>query len=189
MRSGLFMLTILMFSAGVFAEPVNARLPDLAREQRMAEEIVDAILDGEPITLETTQGQRFLGIHMRSPDSPAKGMVIILHGRGFHPDWFDVVQPLRVGLTDSGWDTLSIQLPVLSKSARYFDYVEIFDSASPRIEAALSWARSNETTRVVMLGHSCGFHMVQHWIRARGQPALEQMDAFIGGDGLRPADA
>jgi len=179
-RFGLFCLTALVFSAGVFADPADSRSPDLAREQRMAAEIVDTILDGEPITLETNQGKRFLGVHMRSPDSPAKGTVIILHGRGFHPDWVDVVQPLRVGLTETGWDTLSIQLPVLRKRARYFDYVEIFDAANPRIEAAITWVRGKKTTRVVVLAHSCGSHMAQHWIRVRGQPALEQFDAFIG---------
>jgi hypothetical protein len=28
--------------------------------------------------------------------------VLIIHGRGFHPDWVDTVQPLRVGLVDYG---------------------------------------------------------------------------------------
>jgi len=178
---GLAGLTVLVFSCDVGADPATALSPDLAREQRMAAEIVDTILDGEPVALETPRGVRFLGIHMRSMDSPAKGTVIILHGRGFHPDWTDVVQPLRIGLTETGWDTLSIQLPVLQKSARYFDYVQIFDAANPRIEAAIAWARSNEDTHLlVMLAHSCGSHMAQHWIRGRDPAVPEQIDAFIG---------
>ncbi len=44
--------------------------------------------------------------------------VLINHGRGFHPDWVDTVQPLRVGLVDYGWNTLSIQMPVLAKYER-----------------------------------------------------------------------
>jgi alpha/beta superfamily hydrolase len=179
-RSGLLGLTVLGLSLGIAADPADIHSPDLAREQRMADEIVESILDGEPVALETAQGTQFLGIHMQSVDSPSKGTVIILHGRGFHPDWGDVVQPLRIGLTEAGWDTLSIQLPVLHKSARYFDYVEIFDAANPRIEATIAWATDRKTARVVMLAHSCGFHMAQHWVRARGQAALDQFDAFIG---------
>lgn len=146
----------------------------------MAAEVVDAILDGEPITLETVDGGRFLAIHTRSTDSHARGTVIILHGRGLHPDWGDVVQPLRVGLSETGWDTLSIQLPVLHKDAKYLDYVGIFDAANPRIEAGIARVRNENTARVVILAHSCGSHMAQHWIRTRGQSALDQFDAFIG---------
>jgi len=179
-RSWLLGLTVFALSPGVSADPEDTHVPNLAREQRMADEIVDSILDGEAITLETVRGRRFLGIHMRSADSSAKGTVIIMHGRGFHPNWGDVVQPLRVGLTESGWDTLSIQLPVLHKSARYFDYAEIFDAANPRIEATIDWVRSKNAARVVILAHSCGFHMAQHWMRAGGEPALDRFDAFIG---------
>ena len=159
---------------------VAAGTPDYAREHRLRNEIADAILAGEPAVLKTAAGREFLAIHMRSADSKAKGTVIVLHGRGLHPDWVDVVQPLRVGLSGFGWDTLSIQLPVLAKNAKYFDYVEIFDAANPRIEAAIAEVRADATARVVVLAHSCGSHMFQHWVDARGQQALETFDAYIG---------
>ena len=38
--------------------------------------------------------------------------MIILHGRGYHPDWAEVANPLRVGLAE-GWNTLSLKMPVL----------------------------------------------------------------------------
>jgi len=151
--------------------------PDLAREQRMAAEIVDAIFDGEPIELEA-EGHTFLGIHAEA-DEP-KGSVLILHGRGFHPDWATVVQPLRVGLLEHGWSTLSIQMPVLEKSAKYFDYVDIFDAAGPRIEAAIAYLRENGDGKIVLVAHSCGSHMAQRWVHKRGDEALQQFDAYVG---------
>lgn len=153
--------------------------PDLAREQRMADEIRDAILDGEPLMLHGADGHAFLAIHTEATGA-ARGTVIVLHGRGFHPDWVDVVQPLRVGLTEHGWHTLSIQLPVLDKQAKYYDYVQIFDSASPRIEAAIEKARALADGPVVLAAHSCGNHMAQHWILTRGAAAVAMIDAFIG---------
>lgn len=151
--------------------------PDLAREQRMADEIVDVIWDGEALELEA-DGQSFLAIFMEA-DEP-QGTVVIAHGRGFHPDWETVVNPLRVGLAEAGWNTLSVQMPVLDKAAKYFDYVEIFDAAGPRLAAALAFAKEQESGKVVLLAHSCGSHMAQRWIKNDPEAALATFDAYVG---------
>ena len=164
----------------VFSAEVAAGVPDLAREQRMAVEIEDVILDGEADFLDDGTGHRFLTIQTESEISPAKGTVVILHGRGLHPDWANVMHPLRVGLSERGWDTLAIQLPVLDKSALYYDYVAIFDGAIPRIEAALGLARQSPSGPVVLLAHSCGAHMAHHWMARGGPAALSRFDAYIG---------
>ena len=166
----------LLFPALLAAAPLYAGA-DLAREKRMAEQIVDAILDGEPIQLQAA-GQGFLGIYTEAQD--AKGAVLILHGRGFHPDWASVVQPLRVGLAEQGWNTLSIQMPVLEKEAKYFDYVQVFPDAMPRIEAALDYLHKRSEGPVVIVAHSCGSHMAQHWILEKGGDALRRFDAYVG---------
>ncbi len=152
------------------------RVPDLDREQRMVDEIVDVIFDGDPIEL--SDGDReFLAIFMEA-DEP-KGTVIIAHGRGYHADWESVVNPLRVGLVEEGWNTLSIQLPVLEKSAKYFDYVDVFDAAAPRFEAATAFAKDQGGT-VVLLAHSCGSHMAQRWIKNQTESSLDSFDAYVG---------
>ena len=148
--------------------------PDYAREQRLADEIVDMIFDGEVEWLDA-DGREFLAIHTEAGD--AKAAVVILHGRGFHPDWADVVQPLRVGLAERGHSTLSLQMPVLDKEAKYYDYVEIFHHAYPRIEAGIEYLRGAGHERIVLLAHSCGVHMAMAWIREKGDEAI---DAFVG---------
>lgn len=154
--------------------------PDLEREQRIRTEIVDAILDGEPIDLHARGGQRFLGILTPSAAEPVRGTVVILHGRGFHPDWANVVHPLRVGLAQHGWNTLSIQLPVLGKEAKYFDYLGVFPDASVRISAAVRRARQEQGDKVVLLAHSCGSHMANHWLLSRDAQLPPDIDAFVG---------
>lgn len=153
--------------------------PDLAREQRIADEIVDTILDGDAVRLHAADTGEFLAIETMAAVQPAEGTVVILHGRGLHPDWVNVVHPLRVGLPHHGWNTLAVQLPVLDGGAKYNDYVEIFDAAGPRIDAALARAREMSPGRVVLLAHSCGFHMAQHWLYQRGT-AEPGFDAFVG---------
>jgi pimeloyl-ACP methyl ester carboxylesterase len=167
---------VLLFASTVESACAAAQ-PDVDREKRMAAEIVETILDGEPIQL--NDGKReFLGIFTEA-DAP-KGNVLILHGRGFHPDWSSVIQPLRVGLAERGWNTLTIQLPVLNKAAKYFDYVDVFPYAGPRIEAALAFLRAHGGGHTVIVAHSCGSHMAQHWVLRQGEKATRQFDAFIG---------
>lgn len=147
---------------------------DLVREQRLKDQVIDAILDGEPVML-SAEGHEFFSIYSEA-DDPA-GAVLILHGRGFHPDWADVVNPLRVGLVEHGWNTLSIQLPVLEKNASYYDYESVFDDATPRIDAAIDFLRQQGNEKMIIIAHSCGVHMAMQYVRNRGEKSF---DAFVG---------
>jgi len=162
----------------LFSLPVSAA--DLKREKRMADEIVDAILDGDAVFLKAND-HAFLGIYTEAEKS--MGTAIILHGRGFHPDWQDAINPLRVGLSESGWNTLSVQMPVLEKQAKYYDYLPLFSEAIPRIEAAIAYAReqmsgnSASNNKVVLIAHSCGAHMAMAWADV---DSFESIDAYVG---------
>ncbi len=148
--------------------------PDYQRESRLAEQIVDMILDGDPVWLDAGE-REFLGIYTEADD--ARAAVVILHGRGFHPDWVDTINPLRVGLAELGYNTLSLQMPVLEKDSSYYDYVPIFNFAHARIESGIRFLRDNGNTKVVLLAHSCGVHMSMDWIREKGDQSI---DAYIG---------
>ncbi|MCK4866197.1 MAG: DUF3530 family protein [Gammaproteobacteria bacterium] len=162
-----FFLSFLIFSA-------NAS--DLARQKRLADEIVDSILDGEPVYL--SDGKRkFLSIYMETEIDNPKGAVIILHGRGYHPDWKDVAQPLRIGLPETGWNTLSLQMPVLSKEAKYYDYVPIFPESFSRIESAVKFLHSKNIKNIILVAHSCSVHMSTAWFEKTGGKGIK---AYIG---------
>ncbi len=158
----------------LLAGRVVAAEPDFAREARLADEIVDVILDGDPEWL-PANGREFLSIYTEADDSRAA--IVILHGRGFHPDWADTVNPLRVDLVEHGYSTLSLQMPVLEKDAKYYDYVPILHHAHARIEAGIKFLREQGHKKVVLLAHSCGVHMAMDWIRARNDSSI---DAYVG---------
>ena len=149
---------------------------DLQRERRLEAEIVDYILDGEPVHLDAG-GHSFLGIHTEADGDGPRRAVIVLHGRGFHPDWAEVAAPLRVELPEHGWETLSLQMPVLEKSARYYDYVPVFPAAFPRIRAGIEYLRARDVRTIVLAAHSCGVHMAMAYVRRHGDT---EFDGFIG---------
>lgn len=153
-----------------------AQAADLEREKRLAEQTVDAILDGEPVFIEAG-GHAFLAIHTGAETASPAGAAIILHGRGMHPDWAQVAGPLRIALPASGWTTLSLQMPVLEKDATYYDYLPLMPEAVPRIDAAIAYLRELGYSRIALISHSCGVHMAMHWVSQRGD---SDIDAFVG---------
>jgi len=153
-----------------------AQASDLAREKRLAEQIEELIFDGTVIYLDSGDHE-FMNVYMQAEADPVKGAVIILHGRGFHPDWEKVVRPLRIGLTEKGWSTFSMQMPVLQKDAKYYDYVPIMPEAFPRIEAGIDFLKKEGYEKIVLIAHSCSVHMVMAWVDAK---RFRDIDAFIG---------
>lgn len=173
-------LSAALLGAGLAAAlPLSAPLAvaqDIERERRLEAEIVDAILDGEPVRLDA-EGHAFLGIYTEAVEGESGRAVIVLHGRGFHPDWPEVAAPLRIELPGHGWDTLSLQMPVLGKSARYYDYVPVFPAAFPRIRAGIEFLRARGARTVVLAAHSCSVHMAMAFVRRHGDAGF---DGFVG---------
>lgn len=149
---------------------------DTARESRLVQEVLSGIVDGEPIFLETENKTKFLTIYTKS-DLKAEGLAIILHGRGLHANWQNVTQPVRTILPEFGWDTLSLQMPVLDNNAVFNDYVAILPEAPPRIKAAIQTAQALAYKKIVLIAHSCGGQMMLHWLKQQTSPL--QIDALV----------
>ena len=156
-----FLLSLLI--AGFLLNLTPALASDLAKEKRMKDQIIDYIMDGEAELLKDGS-HNFLSIYMQSETQPSKGAVIIMHGRGYHPDWPELVNPLRTGLPLHGWDTLAIQMPLLDNESSFYDYLEILHEAHPRINAAVDFLQKKNTRNIVLLAHSCSVHMSIDWL-------------------------
>jgi len=152
---------------------MNSGASDLAKEQRWADQVVDAILDGDAVWLNDGKSE-FLSIYTEAEDNKDKA-VIVMHGTGIHPDWPQVVQPLRVGLIESGWNTLSIQMPVLANEAEYAEYAPLYAEVPPRIDAALDYLVAQGMKTIVLVGHSQGAAMAAYYLSISDKP----IDGFV----------
>jgi len=133
---------------------------DLDKEKRWREQIVDAILDGEPVDLNDGQHD-FLAIYTEGDGSRKTGL-IIMHGTGIHPDYPSVINPLRVGLAEKGWPTLSLQLPILANEAEDKAYAPLIPQATPRIKAGIEYLKKAGLQRIIIIAHSLGTTMAGH---------------------------
>ena len=131
---------------------------DLAKEKRWAEQIEEALLDGEMVYLNDGTND-FLSI-----DTPAENTIkpstsagiILLHGTGAHPDWPQVIYPLRTQLSEAGWRSLSLQLPILDNQASGADYDAIMPEAAPRILAGIEYFKKSGIKQMIIIAHSFG---------------------------------
>jgi predicted esterase len=136
---------------------------DVGKEQRWADQIVDALIDGEAIWL-SADGHEFLGIFTEVEDPDAKAAAIIVHGIGAHPNWQQVVYPLRTGLPPRGWHTLSLQMPVLPNDADPGEYAALMDDVAPRLDAGIAYLKEQGIDRIVIIGHSLGSTMSAYYL-------------------------
>ena len=154
--------------------PNPKAVPDYVREQSMANEINGTLTNGEIVTL-SDGTQSFMGI--LTPAEHPRGAVIILPGCGLPPDGENVTHPLRTGLAAKGWTTLSLQMPVLAKEAKYYDYVPLFANADKRIDAGIALLKQKGIAPVVLAAHDCGAHMAMNWLGNKGDGEIA---AYVG---------
>ena len=151
----------------------GALASDLGKEKRWAGQIVDSLMDGDAIYLNDGRSE-FLALETPAADESMNRTAVIMHGTGVHPNWPTVVLPLRVGLPEFDWHTLSIQMPVLPNDAEYTDYPPIYDGVPGRIDAAIEHLRSQDAQAVVLIAHSQGATMTAYYLANTGR----EVDGF-----------
>jgi pimeloyl-ACP methyl ester carboxylesterase len=150
----LWILPALFISLGAWAS-------DYAREKKWADEVLPSVLTGDPVYLEQANGHKFLGLY--TPTGQAKAGVIVVHGIGIHPDW-GLISMLRQGLAESGYATLSIQMPILAADAKAEQYPPTFDEAAERLRLAVAYLQAKGHRKVAIVSHSLGCRMTYHYL-------------------------
>ncbi len=156
---------------------------DLAKEKRWADQIVDGLMDGEAVTLNDGSND-FLSIYTEA-ESPNPLGVLVLHGIGAHPDWPQVIQPMRVGLAERGWTTISLQLPVLPNEAEGKDYIPLMGEVAPRLKAGIAHLKAGGSRKIVIVAHSMGSWMTAYAL-AHGEISVTGFVAIGMGEGAVP---
>ncbi len=148
---------------------------DLAKEKRWADQIVDELIDGDAVWLKA-DGQKFLSI-LTPAQGDTLGGVIVMHGIGVHPNWPQVVYPLRVQLAERGWTTLSLQMPILPNEAQAQEYIPLLDEVPGRVRAGIAALKEQGADPIFLVTHSLGSGMARHFLATGGDAAIK---GFVG---------
>lgn len=161
---------ICLILLGLFLNAGVVLASDTAKEERWRSQIVDALLVGDAVDLQA-DGQTFLGIYTPHETDKPLGAAIVMHGIGVHPDWPDVVLPLRSELPAKGWATLSIQLPILPNDADAVEYAPLYAEVPARINAAMAYLKQQGYDNIVLVAHSLGSGMTASYLANGGSGA------------------
>lgn len=135
--------------------PESTAVAGNAYEQGLEQALAGRIEQGEPVWLDAT-GDRFLAVYLQQLPEQPLGAAIIVHGMGGHPDWPQVVAPLRLRLPAAGWATLSIQMPVLEPGEALAGYGDTIKQAGNRIRTAENYLREQGYLTIVLIGYGFG---------------------------------
>ncbi len=80
--------------------------------------------------------------------------MIVVHGLDAHPDWVQVIQPFRIVLTEKGFNTFPIQVPVLENGVDADQYEPLFNKADNRIIAAINYLKVQGFEINTLIAHS-----------------------------------
>ncbi len=144
-------LTVLLLACAL-----SSPAQDYEREKRWSDEVVPGLVVGDATWIDGPGGRRFLGIYTEAA-SP-RGSLLLVHGIGVHPD-HGVIGTLRTALSDTGYSTLSIQMPVLGADATPKDYAVLYPDAVARVRAAAAWLGGKGRGPMVLASHSLGSAM------------------------------
>jgi pimeloyl-ACP methyl ester carboxylesterase len=155
--------------------PVEASGSDIAKERRWAEQIEDSLLDGDVVWLDDGTGQEFLGI-LTEGDTDSGRALLLVHGIGVHPNWPDVIYPLRAGLLEESITSLSIQMPILANEADAGEYKPLFAEVPGRIDASITKLEEAGYRSITLVAHSMGATMALYY---QAQVPSSRIDSLI----------
>ncbi len=135
---------------------------NFVRESHIAKHIKENINGGEIVELNAGT-RKFLAIYRESVLPLTQGGVIILHDINQNPDSPGIIRTLRNDLIESGWDTLSVQMPVTDMHAHRDRHYNLLPIGMARIGAAANFFAQKNNFNIGVVAHGFGAnHAVQY---------------------------
>lgn len=152
----------LFFFVFLIAANVDA-ISDTERENQIANKLIEQLHAGEAIWFGDDK-TKFLGLYTETFLFQRQDAILLLHGMGAHPDWPEVISPLRWELPFHQLPVLSIQLPILSPDTPVSNYGKTTKEASRRINIAVDYLHKLGFSRVILVGYSFGAALGAHYL-------------------------
>jgi pimeloyl-ACP methyl ester carboxylesterase len=190
----LYALIIMSQSGSIWSEETlpatseDNRAVILDPQQQRIAALITRLTPTQAHEIETLQanGTGFLGLLRESTTGDPQGCILLLHGNNEHPDWPEVIHPIRTQLNDNSWCTVAIEIPDMTKRFELADLdpstespteVELVNQADvfARIDATRQFIREKGYSPTVLLGHGTGSAYALQYAATQGNNARALM--------------
>ncbi|TNF33207.1 MAG: DUF3530 family protein [Gammaproteobacteria bacterium] len=162
-------LKVLLLTLLFSSQSSAIEITDKAREKRVAAQIEEQLVSGDPIWLEV-DGEQVFALDTPAESDPVKGTVILVHGNGAHPNWAQVIAPLRAALAENGWRNVAVQMPYIPEDLPVSAAGQLFANTNARIRAAVEYAMNDAEGPLYIVSHSRGGHQASYFVAASDAP-------------------
>lgn len=125
--------------------------------------------EGEFVRLKTAD-EAFDAIFRARQHGDPRGGLILLHGQNGNADGLDAIGPLRLGLSEAGWDTLSLQLPSTYRDADRARWLARGPQIVARLTSSIDWLKGRDIgTRAIVAQGASGAIALQWTVTQNAQ--------------------
>ena len=167
----IFSRQLFIFLLASLSLPAVIQASNLNQESLIAGEIKQTLRQGKAIEL-TAGNLQFLAVYQETSLPAKKGGVIILHGTGQNPDSPGIIRIFRTGLSRSGWDTLSLQMPLAFLNEDQTDPASLIQEAAPRIGAATRFFSDKDNSNLAIVGFGLGADMAAGYLEKEADSSV-----------------
>ncbi len=164
-------------AAGVAAAVVS----DYNREKEIGNRLQRDLSLGDIVWLETGKTGKTFPALVTFPriekEQQSQKAVIMVHGMGGHPDWPDVISPLRRHFYERGNPSLSLQMPILAAGRPYEEYGQTILAAMERLRQGIRYLRNIGYDEIYIVGYGFGATTAAAFLDTETDTSVK---AFIG---------
>lgn len=92
-----------------------------------------------------------------------RGGIVLLHGRDSNQDAADLIRPLRLGLPEHGWSTLSLAMPI-AVSDNPQGHADLVPEAIARLQSSIDFLKEKKIGTIALLAHDTGTWTVLRYL-------------------------
>lgn len=153
-------------------------MADANQEKQFSQQLAKQVTIGEAVNLPSGE-KDFFAIYTKTHTEKSRGGIILLHDLGTHADWPDIITPLRAELPAKGWNTLSLQLPILPDRSVPREMDQTFIEINNRINSAIDYYGEKGIYNLVLIGYSFGAIAGVKYLRNK-ETRRKEIIAFVG---------
>ena len=148
-------------------------------EHKISLALQNTIDPKEIVWLKSNPFTRTLGLYKDAQGKKTLGTALILADLSHHPDWPQIINPLRNNLPAHGWQTFSIHMPEKMANASAFELENIYQVTKSRITSAINHLTTKGSHNIVIIARRHSANIAIKYL-VENEDSRKNVTGFVG---------